>query len=253
MKTEILIPGAFLLLIISGNVHPASFDCSHATTSVEKLICADQGLSQLDENLSRTYQEVLRSMPKLTGLKQEQAKWLREVRDLCTDGKCLEREYRNRLVAIEKLLPTKSALCHEFQRLLSQPIGLIDYKIEEKEIEQEDFNSCIPNVDVDGDRIEDKILLSRGGSGSIIPADYDYVTLKLSSTEEKFTAEMQRFYIIRYKAKYYIVASNLQGEEGPRFVDIKSMDRRGIKQICSYDCSIYRNGPCVSQRHHRGE
>jgi uncharacterized protein len=86
----------------------AGFDCNRATTLVEKLVCADQGLSQLDESLSKTYKEVLRWARDPAGFKREQVKWLREVRDLCTDGPCLEKEYRNRLAVLEKLLPEKS-------------------------------------------------------------------------------------------------------------------------------------------------
>ena len=84
----------------------ASFDCDRATTSVEKLICAEHGLSQFDEKLSAVYQEVLRSAPDSAGIKREQAKWLSEVRDLCTDSACLEKEYSNRLWVLEKLLLT---------------------------------------------------------------------------------------------------------------------------------------------------
>jgi ankyrin repeat protein/uncharacterized protein len=88
----------------------AGFDCNRATTLVEKLICADQGLSQLDESLSKTYKEVLRWARDPAGFKREQWKWLREVRDLCTDSVCLEKEYRNRLAVLEKLLPEKPAV-----------------------------------------------------------------------------------------------------------------------------------------------
>jgi uncharacterized protein len=93
------------VLLAPGMSLAASFDCNRATTVVEKLICAEPGLSQLDESLSKTYQEVLRSVADPAGLKQEQAKWLREVRNLCTDSVCLEKEYRNRLAVLEKLLP----------------------------------------------------------------------------------------------------------------------------------------------------
>jgi len=161
------------------------------------------------------------------------------------------------IVAFSLLLPLnlyaqdrKSTLCDEFQRHLNQRIGLISYAVEEKEIEQEDFNFSIPNIDVDGDKIEDKILLFRTGSASIVAPDESSVTLILSSTGEKFTVEMQRFFIILYKAKYYIVASNWQGEKGPVFVDIKSMNRRGITQLCSYECGL-KDGSCVRRRHNK--
>jgi hypothetical protein len=140
----------------------------------------------------------------------------------------------------------KSALCNEFQSHLNTRGGLISYAVEEKEVEQEEFNFTIPNIDVDGDKVEDKILLFRPGSGSIIPADYSSVALILSSTGDKSTAEMQRFFIILYKSKYYVVASNLQGEKGPEFVDIKSMGRNGIKQLCAYKCRL--SGTCVQRQ-----
>ena len=237
------------ILLVPGLCLAAGFDCNRATTLVEKLICAEHSLSQLDEGLSKTYQEALRSVHDRARLKREQTKWLREVRDLCTDSVCLEKEYRNRLAVLEKFLPEKSTLCDEFQRHLNQH-SLAPCMVEEKGIEHEDFNFSVPSIDVDGDKIEDKILLFHTGSGSIIPADYDSVTLILSSTGEKFTVEMQRFYVIVYKAKYYIVASNVQGEKGPVFVDIKSMDRRGITQVCSYDCGLY-GGSCARRRHHK--
>jgi uncharacterized protein len=97
------------VLLTPGLCLAAGFDCNRATTRIEKLICADRGLSQLDESLSKTYREVLRSAPDPGGLKREQNTWLREVRDLCPDGVCLEKEYRNRIAALEKLSPVTIA------------------------------------------------------------------------------------------------------------------------------------------------
>jgi hypothetical protein len=144
----------------------------------------------------------------------------------------------------------KSPLCSEFQRYLNQSADLTSYAVEEKEIQQDEFNFTIPNIDVDGDKLEDKILLFRGGSASIIPPDNDSVTLILSSTGEKFTVEMQRFFIIFYQSKYYIVATNWQGEKGPIFKDIKIMDRKGITEICSYKCGL-KDGSCVPRQYHK--
>lgn len=95
---------AFLLM--PGLCLAASFDCNRATTLIGKLICAEPGLSQLDEDLSRSYKEALRSASDPAGLKREQVKWLREVRNQCTDSACLEKEYRNRLAELEELLPS---------------------------------------------------------------------------------------------------------------------------------------------------
>jgi hypothetical protein len=138
--------------------------------------------------------------------------------------------------------------CKEFQHHLNQRVGLISFAVEEKETQDEDFNFYIPDIDIDGDRRDDKILLFRTGSASIIAPDNSSVTLILSSTGEKSIAEMQRFFIIRYKSKYYIVASNWQGEKGPVFVDIKSMDRRGIKQLCAFKCGL-KDGSCTRRQY----
>ncbi|MGO9121661.1 MAG: lysozyme inhibitor LprI family protein [Desulfomonilaceae bacterium] len=95
-----------VFLLLPGICLAASFDCNKATTPVEKLICAEQGLSQFDEKLSRVYEEALRLTPDPQGLKREHEKWLRDVRNLCTDSICLEKEYYNRLWLLEKLLLT---------------------------------------------------------------------------------------------------------------------------------------------------
>jgi uncharacterized protein len=246
-----LILGTFFLLTIAGNIHAASFDCGEATSEVEKLICGDDELSKMDESLNKAYKNALDIPFAPDELKEEQRNWLTAVRNVCQDSACLKRVYEQRVKSMNLYAQDKMhTLCNEFQHHLNQPAGLIEYAVEEKEIEHEDFNFSVPNIDVDGDKIEDKILLFHTGSGSIVPADYDSVTLILSSTGEKFTVEMQRFYVIVYKAKYYIVASNVQGEKGPVFVDIKSMDRRGIKQVCSYDCGLY-GGSCARRRHHK--
>ncbi len=40
-------------------IHAASFDCSKATSEVEKLICGDEELSKLDDSLNKAYLERL--------------------------------------------------------------------------------------------------------------------------------------------------------------------------------------------------
>jgi len=147
------------------------------------------------------------------------------------------------LLPMSLLAQDKSSLCNEFQHHLNQRLGLHSYVVEEQEIQREDFNFIVPNIDVDGDKIKDEVLLFRTGSASIIAPDDSSVTLILSSTGKRFTVEMQRFYIIFYKLKYYIVASNWSSEQGPIFVDIKSMSRSGIQQLCSYKCGL-KDGSC---------
>lgn len=88
----------------------ASFDCNRATTLVEKLVCADPGLSQTDEKFSKTYNEILQSLRDSIDLKQDQIKWLREVRNKCADIPCLNKVYRDRLAVLEQVSSRTKAL-----------------------------------------------------------------------------------------------------------------------------------------------
>lgn len=97
------------VLLLPGLCSAASFNCDRATTPVEKRICEDKALSQLDEDLTSTYRKVLRWVPDPAVLRKEQARWLRDVRDRCLDNGCLEKAYRDRLAALEKREPLATA------------------------------------------------------------------------------------------------------------------------------------------------
>jgi len=163
MKVHELILATFSLLIIAGNIHAASFDCNRATTLVEKLVCADQGLSELDETLSGIYRKVLRSTPDPEGLKREQAKWLREVRDLCRDSTCLEKECRNRLAVLEQPLEAPA----ELKRLLSAGEVVYDFR----------------KADLNGDGLSDYIFIVTDCDGDCLEDDYRILKIAIRSSD----------------------------------------------------------------------
>jgi uncharacterized protein len=87
----------FVLAGAAVNAGAASFDCTRAGRPAEKLVCADKGLSGLDSVLARMYakrQEVVVD-PAITAA--DQKAWLRDVRDKCTDIKCLRSAYGKRI------------------------------------------------------------------------------------------------------------------------------------------------------------
>lgn len=43
----------FICVFISSHVSAASFDCSKASSDIEKAICTDQELSNLDDQLTK--------------------------------------------------------------------------------------------------------------------------------------------------------------------------------------------------------
>ena len=92
-------------LLAAGTVQAADFDCKLATTKIEKLICSDATVSQLDADLGVAYRnrdlwdynklnywylgddrhENIGSYNKWkTGYKAAQRRWLKEVRNACT-------------------------------------------------------------------------------------------------------------------------------------------------------------------------
>jgi len=87
----------FALAVVAVNARAASFDCTRARRPAETLVCADKGLSTLDSVLTRMYakrQEVVVD-PAITAA--DQKAWLRDVRDKCTDLKCLRSAYGKRI------------------------------------------------------------------------------------------------------------------------------------------------------------
>jgi uncharacterized protein len=106
---------ALLVLISAGAAsHAASFDCAKAATATEKLICANQRISDLDEYLGRYFYTARAEVGRgAQCLVPNQRGWLRTVRDACKDAACLERVYLNRLAELDPLQLGATALKNE--------------------------------------------------------------------------------------------------------------------------------------------
>ncbi|MEO5349915.1 MAG: lysozyme inhibitor LprI family protein [Magnetococcus sp. YQC-3] len=94
----------------SGSSPPSApgFDCSKASTPIEKMICADTALARLDATLLATYKEVVKAAADGVAIKKEQVNWLRQVRDQCPDLPCLSTAYQQRIAALQQRPPTSS-------------------------------------------------------------------------------------------------------------------------------------------------
>lgn len=108
--------GAFAVLLvactmISSPVVAASFACEKAASRVEKMICADPDLSQLDEHLGRYYAAARTTLAHADAcLAVDQRNWLRTSRNACKDVACLKQKYLKRLAALDALQPGASSL-----------------------------------------------------------------------------------------------------------------------------------------------
>lgn len=93
-----------ILLIDSNFVLAAGFDCTKASNTVEKLVCSDKKLSQLDDELTDVYKQAVKNSPEL---KKEQINWLKTVRK-CKDIDCITNLYDSRLLELGSLVETIS-------------------------------------------------------------------------------------------------------------------------------------------------
>jgi uncharacterized protein len=96
---------AFGGIMVLEKAEAASFDCANAERDIEKLICTDQELNELDELAISYYQSAARtaSGARHRLLQKSQRDWLQE-RDKCggsTVRKCLFMRYTARLLRLE--------------------------------------------------------------------------------------------------------------------------------------------------------
>ncbi|ENA27335.1 MULTISPECIES: lysozyme inhibitor LprI family protein [unclassified Pseudomonas] len=89
---------SFLCAFITTTSYAVSFDCTKASTSVEKMICTDPMLSRLDDALAENYKSMLLSDfgGSKAELRNEQRIWLSK-RNKCKDKACLVDAYRVRV------------------------------------------------------------------------------------------------------------------------------------------------------------
>ena len=100
MKQSII---AIVLLAFASGSHAASFDCKKAATPVEKSICAEGQISDLDSLLMLSYKKALANAADPKSLKSEQRAWLTYVRNKCQDNICLKRVYNERLSVLNSI------------------------------------------------------------------------------------------------------------------------------------------------------
>lgn len=86
----------------------ASFDCAMASTSIEKMICADPGLSSLDSKLAEVYGLLKNDAESGEYFRSEQRAWLKVKRASCADIECLTSRYTERIEELETAYQQKA-------------------------------------------------------------------------------------------------------------------------------------------------
>jgi uncharacterized protein YecT (DUF1311 family) len=79
-----------------------SFDCTKASSGVERLICSDRDLSKLDVELNVSYLKAREKSINPKQLQAEQVTWIKSSRNACSDKACLTSAYKQRISEINK-------------------------------------------------------------------------------------------------------------------------------------------------------
>lgn len=76
-----------------------SFDCARALTQVERMICGDSSLADLDRKLAAAYAVAVQATKDPETLKVDQIQWIRE-RNRCLSTECVRDSYEMRTRAL---------------------------------------------------------------------------------------------------------------------------------------------------------
>lgn len=102
--------GLCVLSAFAGQAQTAGFNCKSAKSHVEKMICADPGLSKLDDEMKILFDKIEGETFGHDGetgrvidpAGKEQKHWRETVRDVCKDAQCLKTSYTARLAEMRK-------------------------------------------------------------------------------------------------------------------------------------------------------
>jgi uncharacterized protein len=87
------------LMMFMSTAYAVSFNCQKAKSFVEKAVCQDPTLSDLDDELGSLYQSAIdnSTKPAASALKKQQLKWLAQ-RDACQTNACVKKAYQKRII-----------------------------------------------------------------------------------------------------------------------------------------------------------
>jgi hypothetical protein len=77
--------------------YDASFDCEKAKGSVEQMVCTNEDLAKLDNQLGAQIKAALEHAEDTKKVRDEQKDWIKEKRNKCHDHDCLLKAYQARL------------------------------------------------------------------------------------------------------------------------------------------------------------
>lgn len=91
-----------VLFYAASGVNAASFDCTKAVTPVEKIICSNSDIEELDDKLTIIYSKAINNnAEQQSDLIAQQKYWLKQVRNLCKNVACLKEAYSSKITELK--------------------------------------------------------------------------------------------------------------------------------------------------------
>lgn len=102
------------LILTAGLCQGASFDCKKSNTPVEKMICFDPSLSQLDEEMRAAYDQVKLDPLRRQELWETQKYWRNFRRNPCGSPECIKNSYLERIEELRSVDLSRALLSAQF-------------------------------------------------------------------------------------------------------------------------------------------
>jgi uncharacterized protein len=96
-----------VLMLFISTAQAVSFDCQKAKTFIEKAICSNPDLSDLDDELGSQFQLALTDNKNPALFKRQQLAWLKQ-RDTCQTVDCVKKSYKQRIAILTRYNNTPS-------------------------------------------------------------------------------------------------------------------------------------------------
>jgi len=205
----------------------ANFDCTKASTKVEKMICSNAELSKLDEDLNAAYQSAMQDESQAKTVRRVQKEWLKD-RNSCANITCLKTAYETRVAQLqlgENARITKGAdnpICTKVEK---GNVSYINFDLMHALIPDstthQSYGEGLARADIDNKgQLENvvKVYVSNG----------PYETTFLATTDDSRTRILDT---TLNKSLAEIGAGDLFILNGVTFIDIKGGDIRTIYKV----------------------
>ncbi|MDR0762218.1 MAG: lysozyme inhibitor LprI family protein [Campylobacteraceae bacterium] len=201
-----------ILTLVTSSLFSASFDCKKAKTDIEKLICSDKELSQLDDELNEAYKKALARSNNKEALKKSQIEWLNRIDKDCKKDYypyCIKIEYIRKIFYLQPdgfniIYSEDNKTCNWFANLLNNDlkqyneINLSRHKefnwIEWKQIQKEEeykrryagYNVFISYFDINNDGNEEGVFQWEIQYKGYVMPDIKYTTKEDAKSIEEY-------------------------------------------------------------------